>query len=313
MVETCRRLSGFNYYWRFKISDSHPRELLLSVLAQDGRASVEALARSTGLSTGQIRQLLRELTSDGVEVRGIMHPSVFGQHALAHVLISPTLSVRATIDVLVAMPEIPYVTQVAGEFSIAAEIRVADRAALGRMIERITALPEVRQLYFDEYFDIVKDAIVRVRRRGEIMLDATDRVLLRELQLDGRAPFAALARRVNLSTASARARVLRLLDSGVINIGIRTRSQRGSLQIGFRLFGTPSDTVADALLTRGSVEYLATSMGRSNFIGTIRVPTLAVAAAELAAIQVIPGVSDLSSWVHLEIVKEHYEFKDLPA
>ena len=295
------------------MAESHPRERLLTALSQNGRASLEALARSTDLPTAVVRQCLRELADTGVQIRGIVHPSVFGQHALAHVLIDPTRSAAATIDVLMEMPEIPYITRVAGEFSIAAEVRVADRAALARMIETITAMPEVRRLHFDEYGDIVKDAMVRMHGTGKLSLSPTDRILLRELQRDGRAPYAALAREVDLTTAAARARVLRLIESGVIHIGIRTKSGDGMVQVGFGLFGTPSNRVVEALLPRASIEYLATSIGRSNVIGTIRASSLGAVSQELDAIQAVPGVSNVSSWTHLEIAKEHYETGDPTA
>lgn len=49
-------------------------------------------------------------------------------------------------------------------------------------------------------------------------LDDIDRALIDSLVADGRASYAALARRIGMSQAAVKARVIRLLDSGVIHI-----------------------------------------------------------------------------------------------
>lgn len=294
------------------MSASPAREALLSALIDDGRASVEALARATGLSAGHTRQLLAGLAADHIEVRGIIHPSVFGQHALAHLLVTPTGAVADVVAALVGDPAIPYITRVAGEATVAAEVRVADRAALAERLRRIRALPSVATVEVDEYLDVVKDAMVRLHPLGDVHLDAVDRVLLRELQADGRVPYASLARLVGLTTASARARVLRLIEAGVVRIGVRQQARPDSLQIGFRMVADDDGTLEAALIARGRVEYLATSVGRSSFVGTLRVAGLEAAAAEIDALNALPGVSALTTWVHLAVAKEIYDTQDIP-
>ncbi|MGO8608680.1 Lrp/AsnC family transcriptional regulator, partial [Rhizobium johnstonii] len=128
-------------------------------------------------------------------------------------------------------------------------------------------------------------------------LDAIDRVLLHELQLDGRSSYASLARAVELTTASARARVLRLIEAGVVQIGVRQQARHDSLQIGFRIVATADARLESALRARTAVEYLATSVGRSSFVGTLRVSALHEASAELDALTDIVGAGTLSTWV----------------
>ena len=54
---------------------------------------------------------------------------------------------------------------------------------------------------------------------GTVMdLDDTDRALIDSLVADGRASYAALARHIGMSQAAVKARVIRLLDTGVIHI-----------------------------------------------------------------------------------------------
>lgn len=294
------------------MSASPAREALLSALIDDGRASVEALARTTGLSVGHTRQLLTALAADHIEVRGIIHPSVFGQHAIAHLLLTPTGAVQDVVDALVDDPRIPYVTRIAGDAAVSAEVRVADRTALARSIHRIRSLSAVATVEVDEYLDVVKDALVPLTPLGDVHLDALDRVLLRELQADGRASYASLARAVELTTASARARVLRLIDAGVVQIGVRQQARHDSLQIGFRIVADGTGALADELIARSAVEYLATSVGRSSFVGTLRVSGLEAAAVEIDALHRIAGVGQVTTWVHLGIVKEIYDTQDIP-
>ena len=52
-------------------------------------------------------------------------------------------------------------------------------------------------------------------------LDEIDRRLIAELVADGRATYAALAERVGLSPAAARARVQRLLDERIVTVSAR--------------------------------------------------------------------------------------------
>lgn len=294
------------------MTPSPARRALLAALIADGRASVEALARATGQTVSQTRTLLAALVEDHIEVRGIIHPSVFGQHAIAHLLVTVGGSTQSVIDALVDDSGVPYITRVAGEATIAAEIRVADRAALATSIQRIRGLAGVVSVDVDEYLDVVKDAMVTLHPLGDVHLDGIDRVLLHELQLDGRSSYASLARAVELTTASARARVLRLIESGVVQIGVRQQARHDSLQIGFRIVATGDENLEAALRARTAVEYLATSVGRSSYVGTVRVSTLHDAAAELDALTDLVGVGAISTWVHLSVVKERYDSLDIP-
>ncbi|MFT4214346.1 MAG: Lrp/AsnC family transcriptional regulator [Microbacterium sp.] len=279
---------------------------LLAALAADGRASVEALARAASLSPAQVRQQLAELAGEGIDIRGIVHPSFFGHTALAHLLIEVSGSVDAVAGQLASLPEIPYLTRITGgRHVLAGELRVADRGALAAALVRLRAIDGVESIELDEYLDIVKDAMIELAPASDVTLDDIDRSLLRDLQEDGRVSFAELARRVGLSTASARARVLRLLDAGVVRIGLRQRTRPDAVQLGFHLVGD-GDEVGRALQSRTAVSYLATSLGRSTHVGTLHVSSLASAAAELDAVQAIPGVRALHTWTHLQVIKEHY-------
>jgi Lrp/AsnC family transcriptional regulator for asnA, asnC and gidA len=66
---------------------------------------------------------------------------------------------------------------------------------------------------------------------GAVSLDEIDKAIIRELQLDGRTPYAQLGPKVGLSQAAVRQRVQRLIDSGLMQVVAVTDPQR----LGFTL------------------------------------------------------------------------------
>ena len=69
------------------------------------------------------------------------------------------------------------------------------------------------------------------KSREAVVLDDIDKAVIRELQVDGRTPYAKLGPAVGLSQAAVRQRVQRLVDSGVMQVVAVT----DPLSLGFRL------------------------------------------------------------------------------
>ena len=95
-------------------------------------------------------------------------------------------------------------------------------------------------------------------------LDRANRVIIEELQRDGRRPYGAIARTVGLSEAAVRQRVQRLRDSGIIDIVAVT----DPLQLGFKrqaMVGVRAEgdlrIVADKLAEIPEVEYVVICAG----------------------------------------------------
>ena len=65
----------------------------------------------------------------------------------------------------------------------------------------------------------------------KVVLDDTDKAIVRELQVDGRLPYAHLGPKVGLSQAAVRQRVQRLIESGVMQVVAVT----DPLMLGFTL------------------------------------------------------------------------------
>ncbi|TQS45425.1 Lrp/AsnC family transcriptional regulator [Cryptosporangium phraense] len=283
---------------------------LLAQLRQDGRATFEALAQAVGLSRSAVTTRMRRLLDSGlVTIVGVVHPSVFGLTAYAHVGLTVQGPVRPVAEAMATFDEAPFLSVVAGRFSLIAELRCADQPALAATIRRVAALPGVRRVETGIYTEIRKDTHFPPVPYHETPIDDVDRGLLAELRHDGRATFEALAQTVGLSTSAARSRVLRLLESGAVHVGARVsaRAWGAPLLTGFEvtLGGDPAP-VARVLEDLPQIQYLATAVGRADVICTAVTYDADETLRLLEDVRGLPGVLGLEAWTHLDVVKEQY-------
>ncbi|MPS98335.1 MULTISPECIES: Lrp/AsnC family transcriptional regulator [Pseudomonas] len=102
---------------------------------------------------------------------------------------------------------------------------------------------------------------------SEQPLSATDREIIAHLQEDGRRPFVAIARELNISERTVRNRVHQLLEQNVIQIVALTDPASLGFQAG-ALMGisldltAPVSAVAEALIGIAEVDYVVTTTGR---------------------------------------------------
>jgi Lrp/AsnC family transcriptional regulator for asnA, asnC and gidA len=103
-------------------------------------------------------------------------------------------------------------------------------------------------------------------------LDAVDRRLLRILQADGRASYAAMAPEVGLSAPAVRLRVQRLIDTGVLQVvGVTDPIKLGLPVMAMIGIVTHGDvrTVADALGAVPHVVYLVLTSGEHDLLAEV--------------------------------------------
>lgn len=103
-------------------------------------------------------------------------------------------------------------------------------------------------------------------------VDAVDRQLLRELQADGRASYAAMAEKVGLSAPAVRLRVQRLTDCGVLQVVAVT----DPLALGFPVMALLNVTVsgdvraiADSIGAIDNVIYLVLTAGEQDLVAEV--------------------------------------------
>ncbi len=145
-------------------------------------------------------------------------------------------------------------------------------------------------------------------KRSVAVLDEIDKILIRELQRDGRASYAALGRAVGLSPAASRVRVQRLLRDRIIEIVAVTNP----LALGFEtmaMLGIEVDgdvrKVADSIDPLPEVSYVVIAAGRYDLLVEIvcdRADDLFPFVNE--RIRSLDGVRRAEIFTYLEVEKE---------
>jgi len=145
--------------------------------------------------------------------------------------------------------------------------------------------------------------------RNGSALDDTDRAIMEELQRDGRVPYTRLGAAVGLSEAAARARVQRLIDSGIMQVVAVTNplshGYRRMAMIGVRTEG-PTDGVAEALHAMPDVDYLVVSAGSFDLLAEAVVADDAALLALTNRIRSVPGVTSTETFIYLDLVKQTF-------
>ncbi|WP_026413127.1 Lrp/AsnC family transcriptional regulator [Actinomadura oligospora] len=292
--------------------------VLVRELQRDGRATFQALADRVGLSRTAVRARVQSLLeTEVVRVVGIVHSAVVGAEAVGHVSITVSGPAREVALAVAERPAVGFTALTAGPHDLVAQVRTRDDAALAAEVDHIRSVPGVEATEVFRTVATVRDAHAVVRTLDRITLDDIDWRLLQELQRDGRAPYTRLADIIGLSQAATRARVVRLMRSGVIQVtGLADPLALGAAELGgFGLLVTgPLRRVAEAVAEQEGVRYLATGFGRYDIVGQAEASSRAELVEVLDAVRAIPGVTVRESWHHLDVVKESYavELPDKP-
>jgi DNA-binding Lrp family transcriptional regulator len=284
--------------------------VLVRELQRDGRATFQALADRVGLSRTAVRARVQNLLEKKiVRVVGVVHSAVVGSAAIGHVAVSVNGAARQIGERLAARSSVRFASLTVGSHALVTEVRARDDSALSAEIDVIRRIPGVRATEVFRAVSIVKDAYSVVSELNDLTLDEIDWRLLRELQRDGRAPYTRLARTIGLSQAATRARVVRLLRSGVIRVtGIADPTAFGTAELaGFGLVASGAvGPVAEKVAARDGVHYVVTGFGRYDILGHVEATSRAALVGALDAIRAVPGVMAQETWHHLDIVKESY-------
>jgi Lrp/AsnC family transcriptional regulator, regulator for asnA, asnC and gidA len=151
-----------------------------------------------------------------------------------------------------------------------------------------------------------------VSDKPPIVLDDIDKAIIRELQLDGRTPYAKLGPAVGLSQAAVRQRVQRLIENGVMQVVAVT----DPLMLGFKLealIGVEVEgdlrVVASKLAEVDNVDYVVVTTGRFDLV----VEVVCRDHEELLhiindVIRAVPGVRATETFTYLHLEKQTYSW-----
>jgi Lrp/AsnC family transcriptional regulator, regulator for asnA, asnC and gidA len=146
----------------------------------------------------------------------------------------------------------------------------------------------------------------------ESVLDETNKLIIEQLQRDGRMSYAALAKVVGLSEAAVRQRVQRLLDGNVMQIVAvtdpLTLGFTRQVMIGIKVTGDLR-AVADALAAVPEIDYVVMCAGGYDLLAEM-VCTDDDHLLKLLndTVRMIPGVTATETFVYLKLAKQTYSW-----
>ena len=143
-------------------------------------------------------------------------------------------------------------------------------------------------------------------------LDQLSKLIIEQLQEDGRRSYAAIARTIGLSEAATRQRVQKLIDEGVIQIVAVTDAEA----IGFHrmaLLGIKVEgdihAVADKLVALDAAEYVVFTAGQFDLLVELMCENDEHLLHTIhESVRTIPGVRSTEAFVYLKVAKESYQW-----
>jgi len=282
---------------------------LIHALQANGRSSIQDLARLLDAPRDYVSQRLRALTDrGGLRVVAALDPGFAGHHVLTHAMVSLSGAARPVAEQIAEIDDAVFVSLVSGARPLVFESRHGDEGRLHEMLDQVRRIPTVQQIQVTTYAEVLKGFFV-AESRTEITLDSLDERLIQALQSDGRASYQVLADTVHLSPSSARSRVRRLIDAGVIRISAIPAGglSRSRLAVGVGVtLRDDAEPVRRYIAEQRSIEFAARTHGLYDFILTIAGSSSAGVLSVLEELRSLPQVGALENWAHLDIVKEDY-------
>jgi len=147
---------------------------------------------------------------------------------------------------------------------------------------------------------------------SRVELDATDKAIIAELQVEGRLAYAKLAPRVGLSEAATRQRVNKLIEREVMEIVAVANPTRLGLKhqtmVGINVDAHVRD-IADELAKIEAIDYVVVTAGRYDILAEV----FCADATEFLGvindlIRPIAGISNLEILTYLDLVKQTYNW-----
>ncbi|UOR00781.1 Lrp/AsnC family transcriptional regulator [Leucobacter allii] len=282
---------------------------LIRALQADGRASIHELAQRLGASRDLVAQRLRGLTgAGGLRIVAALDPGFVGHHLLVHARAEVDGPVGPIAREIAEFPDAVFVSMASGPFPLVFETRHGDSRELLEVLDEVRRMPSVRRVLVSTYVEVFKGFFVS-HGRNDVALDRIDYELIAVLQQDGRTSYRELADTVHLSPSSARARVHRLIDSGVIRISAIQSGgisrNRLAIGVGITVSGDP-DPIRRYIMESPDIDFATRAHGSFDFIATMVGSSPAHLLTVMDAIRSLPGVSALDSWTHYDVVKEDY-------
>jgi Lrp/AsnC family transcriptional regulator for asnA, asnC and gidA len=152
----------------------------------------------------------------------------------------------------------------------------------------------------------------RVARTKLSQLDDVSKLIIEQLQLDGRRSYSEIGKAVGLSEAAVRQRVQKLTDSGVMQVvAVTDPMQLGfyrQAMIGVRCGGDTRE-ISEKLAEMPEVDYVVMTAGSFDILVEVVCENDDDLIALLnSKIRTLPGVTSTETFVYLKVAKQVYNW-----
>lgn len=299
---------------RFSIDEDH----VIDYLRRDGRASYSSIAEKLELTRNHVSEIVKSVVDSGqLRFTASVNPRMFGFHVEGHLHVVLRGDARGLYEEMVGSPLTTYVSTTTGDAGLCVLVRCRFETELVELLAAIREHVEVLSIQVHRYQSIVHNIYApTLQAEDEFSLDETDMRLIETLERDGRAPVRVIAESLRLPESSVRNRMTRLIDGEIIRVVAVPKRDFGrahtiALGLGIRHRGGSAAGVE--LLSKLGAEFVATTTGDFGIIATAVFNTLREANDFVDVLRREPWVVGLSTWIHLQILKEDYsvaEYRD---
>ena len=287
---------------------------LIDLLMADGRASGRDLAQRSGISEANVsRRLARLIEERSIRIAGFVPPDLLGFGAGFAAYIKLRGDGDALAQSLLARPEVVWVSSSHGAWDMIAYLVTTTLSDSARLIdEAVLGHPSVHSLetravvrFEDPWHGITAEQGVA----GPRNIDDTDRMIIRQVQHDGRLSFTDIANNTGISATSAADRFRRLVADGIVRIVTIPDPARiglGISAVGTVRVGRPvRDVIGDLARVEGVGFFtiLAGSHQLGFEIGARDEAHLDLVRTNILA---VPGIQDLSVSIHRTVYRQSF-------
>jgi Lrp/AsnC family transcriptional regulator for asnA, asnC and gidA len=295
-------------------------------LQADGRVPFTAVAQRLGVSEANVRRTVKQLIArDVFAITAVADPRLMGLESMAWLMLTVRASrIETTAAALAELPEIDYVAITSGAWQVMAEVACRSSDDLFDLLQRVRALPGVQSTETFPYFGVLRQQFqwtndgerpratpepgVRGIGSAPAELDTLDRVLINELQNDGRASFRDIAQRLGASERTISTRFTRLAEDGIVGVlavgNPHALGFHGLAWLGFSLDEKAEvEPLVRRLATIPQLSYLVSVSGRYDLMGEVvcRDPDHLLATLD-RRIGTIRGIKEVDVFYYLRLL-----------
>jgi Lrp/AsnC family transcriptional regulator for asnA, asnC and gidA len=282
---------------------------VLAALKADGRATAQSIAEALGIRPSTARLRLKKLLDAGVvRVLAIPDPTAVGS-PLSYFVHFDIIGARddALAAVAASVPNLDWVVLLDDNSRIALHATAVGLPHLAAAVDGIRRSRTSRGLLVEVVLRTHPGGSRSAGQgfSGEFDLDEVDRMLVRELETDGRRSYTALSVSTGLSVPATRERVLRLIESRAVQfdtildhaaVGLNARAG-----LGVRVEGPVGDALS-AILHAPSVTYAVEVAGSFDLRVELVCENPEGLAEAIATICALPGVEAVQAHPYSEEV-----------